>query len=107
VTRTGEPTAWIATAGPLLSDAVGLWDATWEESTPALPEGTRPPLGERQLAVARGVCLGRTDAGIARQLGISQRTVARDVAAVLEVTRARSRGEAILNMLGRGRHSQG
>jgi DNA-binding NarL/FixJ family response regulator len=56
--------------------------------------------------VARGVCLGRTDAAIARQLAISERTVARDVAAILEVTRAGSRVEAVLNMLGRGRQSR-
>lgn len=105
-TPEGEPTAWIATSGPFLEAAVELWDATSAESTPALADGTPPPLGPRQLDVARGVCLGRTDGVIARHLGISERTVARDVAALLEVTGARSRTESILNMLGRGRRSR-
>lgn len=103
----GEPTAWIATAGTLLADAVAVWERTWDESTPALVDGALPPLDARQLEVARGICLGRTDVAIARQLGVSQRTVARDVAAILDVTGAGSRAEAVLNMLGRGRRSRG
>lgn len=102
----GDTTAWSATSGPFLRDALDLWEATFAESTPALADGTPPPLNGRQVAVARSVCLGRTDATIARQLSISDRTVARDVAVILELTSARSRSEAILNMLGRGRHSR-
>ncbi|MFC7490767.1 MULTISPECIES: helix-turn-helix transcriptional regulator [unclassified Knoellia] len=102
----GATTAWLASHGEFLESALRLWHATVAESRPALPAGTEPPLDRRQLEVARGVCLGRTDTAIARQLGISQRTVARDVVAILEVTAARSRGEAILNMLGRGQHSR-
>ncbi|MFC7485769.1 helix-turn-helix transcriptional regulator [Knoellia pratensis] len=90
---------------PLLQNALDLWHSTWRESTPVLTDGALPTLIARQLDVARAVCLGRTDATIARQLGISERTVARDVATILQITQARSRGEAILNMLGRGRHS--
>lgn len=105
-TITGDPTAWIATGGTFLKDALELWDCTWLESTPVLASGARPPLNARQIDVARGVCLGRTDAAIARQLGISERTVARDLAALLHVTSAGSRSEAILNMLGRGQHSR-
>ena len=56
--------------------------------------------------MARGVCLGSTDAAIARQLGVSERTVAREVATILRVTGAGSRAEAVLNMLGRGRQSR-
>lgn len=102
----GETTAWLANRGELLNRALELCDATVAESHRALPEGTEPPLNLRQLDVARGVCLGRTDAAIARHLGISGRTVARDVAAILTVTQAHSRSEAILNMLGRGRQSR-
>jgi DNA-binding CsgD family transcriptional regulator len=102
----GATTAWLATDGTFLEDAIAVWHATMAESRPALAPGESPPLNERQLEVARGVCLGRTDAAIARQLAISERTVARDVAAILEVTRAGSRVEAVLNMLGRGRQSR-
>lgn len=89
-----------------LDRSLAPWHATVLVSQPALVQGSVPPLNQRQLDVARGVCLGRTDAAIARQLGISERPVARDVAALLDVTDALSRAEAILNMLGRGRHSR-
>ena len=102
----GDTTAWLATEGEVLTLALDVWSATRAESRPALAPGESPPLNERQLEVARAVCLGSTDAAIARQLGISQRTVARDVAAILEVTQAGSRAEAVLNMLGRGRQSR-
>ncbi|EAP98186.1 putative regulatory protein [Janibacter sp. HTCC2649] len=102
----GATTAWLATSGEFLESAVGLWHATVAESRPALPDGAEPPLNSRQLSVARALCLGRTDAAIARQLGISERSVARDVAAICDVTEAHSRSEAILNMLGRGRQSR-
>lgn len=102
----GSTTAWLASGGELLEAALTLWRTAFAESRRVLPEGAGPPLNSRQLDVARGVCLGRTDAAIARQLGISERSVARDVAAILEVTQARSRAEAILNMLGRGRQSR-
>lgn len=102
----GDTTAWLATDGEFLASSLALWKATVAQSRPALPVGAAPPLNRRQLGVARGVCLGRTDAAIARQLAISERTVARDLAAILTVTEAHSRGEAILNMLGRGRQSR-
>lgn len=105
-TVAGDSTAWLADDGEFLTRALDLWEITLQESRPALPPGAEPPLNARQLDVARGVCLGKTDAAIARQLRISERTVARDVATVLEVTDARSRNEAILNMLGRGRQSR-
>ena len=105
-TAAGDTTAWLARNGEFLDRTLELWGASVAESEPALADGTQPPLDQRQLDVARGVCLGRTDAAIARRLGISQRTVARDVAAILDVTRSRSRAEAVLNMLGRGRQSR-
>ncbi len=105
-TADGATTAWLATSGEFLAGALGMWHATFAESRPALPEGSTPPLTPRQLDVARAVCLGRTDAAIARQLGTSERTIARHVAAILDATGASSRSEAVLNMLGRGRHSR-
>lgn len=105
-TADGDPLAWLATGGEFLDDARNLINTTIAESVPARAPGVERPLNRRQFEVARMVCLGRTDAAIARQLGISERTVARDIVVVLTVTGAKSRGEAILNMLGRGRHSR-
>ncbi|MFC7485770.1 response regulator transcription factor [Knoellia pratensis] len=102
----GYTTAWLASSGEFLERALAVWHATFAESRPALPEGAEPPLSPRQLDVARAVCLGKTDAAIARQIGTSERTIARHVAAILEITEANSRAEAVLNMLGRGRQSR-
>lgn len=102
----GATTAWVASEGEFLQETLALWHATAAESRPALSDGTGPPLNARQLSVARAVVLGRTDTAIARLLSISERTVARDVAAILAVTEAHSRSEAILNILGRGRQSR-
>jgi DNA-binding CsgD family transcriptional regulator len=102
----GATTAWLASEGEFLERTLTLWHATHAESRPALPEGAGPPLSPRQLDVARAVCLGKTDAAIARQIGTSERTIARHVAAILELTQASSRAEAVLNMLGRGRASR-
>lgn len=105
-TPDGDPVAWLATGGEFLANARELMAATLAESVAARGPGVERPLNRRQFEVARMICLGRTDAAIARQLGISERTVARDIVVVLGVTGAKSRGEAILNMLGRGRHSR-
>lgn len=99
----GEAEAWIATSGEFLQRALELWQATWQESRLALAPGAAPPLNPRQMSVARAMCLGRTDAAIARALDVSLRTVARDVAAVMALTGADSRASAVLAMLGRGR----
>lgn len=105
-TTAGETTAWIATSGDLLQAALDVWAAVVAESQPALPDGAAPPLNHRQLAIARAVCLGNTDAAIARAVGVSQRTVERDISVIMTVTQATSRAEAVLNMLGRGRQSR-
>lgn len=102
----GATTAWLASDGEFLKSALMLWHTIVAESWPALAEGVEPPLNPRQCEVARAVCLGKTDAAIARQLRISERTLARDVAAIMEVTGGGSRAEAVLNMLGRGRQSR-
>ncbi|KNX38589.1 hypothetical protein VV01_17880 [Luteipulveratus halotolerans] len=105
-TARGEPVAWAATSGTFLARALELWHVTWAESRPVLADSEEPPLNARQLSVARAMCLGRTDAAIARALDVSPRTVARDVAAVMALTGADSRAGAVLAMLGRGRQSR-
>jgi DNA-binding CsgD family transcriptional regulator len=98
----GRRVSWI-TDIPDLVDAVNdLWDATLPLCTPILAEGESPPLNERQLEVARLICLGEKDDAIARTLSVSVRTVEREVATVLSVLDARSRAEAVLAMRGRG-----
>ncbi len=57
--------------------------------------GAPPPLTVRQLHVVKQLKCGAKDATIARQLGVSQRTVASDVAQVLAALGASTRAEAV------------
>jgi DNA-binding CsgD family transcriptional regulator len=105
-TTRGEPQAFLATSGVFLRAALSLWTETFRASAPLLAAGVEPPLNGRQLEVARTMCLGMTDSAMARHLGVSQRTVARDVHQILVLTGATSRSDAVLCLLGRGRQAR-
>lgn len=99
-TASGAVTAWTS-RDPFYVDQVrALWAATLPLSRPLVAEGV-PTLDRRQVQVARRVACGETDATIARELGISVRTVERDVRATLAFLGARTRAEAVLVMRGR------
>lgn len=98
----GTRVSWITDIPELVHAVDDLWQATLPLCTPILAEGESPPLNERQLEVARLICLGEKDDAIARMLSVSVRTVEREVATVLTVLGARSRAEAVLAMRGRG-----
>jgi DNA-binding CsgD family transcriptional regulator len=98
----GNRVSWVTDLPELVDALNDLWRATVPLCEPILPGGQPPPLTERQLEVARLVCLGEKDDAIARELSVSVRTVEREVAAVLSVLEARSRAEAVLSMRGRG-----
>jgi DNA-binding CsgD family transcriptional regulator len=99
---TGERTAWYTTAPEIVACALELWESTVLLSSPITQPGVAPPLSERQLEVARLLCVGEDDAEIAERLGLSRATVERDVQALLDQVGARSRTEAVLNICGRG-----
>ncbi|WP_225985837.1 helix-turn-helix transcriptional regulator, partial [Janibacter melonis] len=105
-TASGDSTAWVITDRSLLAEAAALWPVLWKASRPLLAPGQKPPLGQRQLEVARLMCLGHTDASIARAMNLSARSVARDIARIMTLTSSRSRPEAVLAILGRGRHAR-
>jgi DNA-binding CsgD family transcriptional regulator len=98
----GQRTSWYTTIPGVVEAVVEIWDATLPLCRPLLEPGTQPPLNERQLDVARLVCVGEDDATIAHLLGLPTRTVERDVQHILEGVGARSRTEGVLNMRGRG-----
>lgn len=98
----GNRVSWVTERAELVDALNDLWRATVPLCEPILPNGDPPPLSERQLEVARLICLGEKDDAIARDLSVSVRTVEREVAAVLAVLGARSRAEAVLAMRGRG-----
>ena len=91
------------TTDPDVIDAlIELWKSTVPLCRPILEMGQKPPLSERQLEVARLMCVGEKDKVIARVLGLSPRTVERDAHAILAALGAGSRTEAVLLMRGRG-----
>lgn len=98
----GRRVAWYTTVPEVIDLVVDVWRATLPLCRPILPPGEEPPLTERQLEVARHVCIGERDRAIAHALALSLRTVEREVHRVLEVLGASSRTEAVLLMRGRG-----
>jgi len=98
----GRRVAWYTTVPEVIDSVVDVWRATLPHCHPILAPGEDPPLTERQLEVARRVCVGERDRAIADVLGLSLRTVEREVHRVLEVLGAGSRTEAVLLMRGRG-----
>ncbi len=101
-TAQGERTAWYTTRRDLVEPVLDVWHRTLALSTPILPPGAQPPLSRRQLEVARLVAVGEKDLAIARLMEMSERTVERDVRALLQELGASSRTEAVLLMGGRG-----
>jgi DNA-binding CsgD family transcriptional regulator len=98
----GRRVGWYTTMPAVVDSVVDLWKATVPLCRPILEPGEQPPLTERQLEVARLMCVGVKDHVIARTLRLSARTVEREVARILAFLEAGSRTEAVLLMRGRG-----
>jgi DNA-binding CsgD family transcriptional regulator len=98
----GRRVAWYTTVPEVIQSVNDLWEATLPLCRPILGPGEQPPLTERQLEVARLMCVGEKDKSIARLLDLSPRTVEREAHTVLSVLGAGSRTEAVLLMRGRG-----
>ncbi len=96
----GRPTAWLVTDPSILELARAAWEMTWAASAP-VSDRSGGAVSRRQLEVARGLVKGVKDAALARQLGVSPRTVVADVGRLLEHLGARSRAEAVF-ILGGG-----
>lgn len=96
----GFHTAWLATRTDVVSRVAGLWHETWARSRPALEPGARPPFTPRQCVVARRLAVGTKDEAIARELGVSRRTVAADIAHLVQQLGASNRAAAVLALRG-------
>lgn len=97
-TEKGEPTAWRCTEPSLLDTVSSFWDLVWDTSRPAVPPGEAPPFTPRQVVIASRMTVGTKDAAIARELGVSIRTVVAEVALIVDKLGARGRVDAILRM---------
>lgn len=73
----------------------GLFDAVWERALPVADSRLAQlvELTQEQLELLRYLVLGRTDASIARSLGVSTRTVQRQIQAVQHALGAKGRFE--------------
>jgi DNA-binding CsgD family transcriptional regulator len=100
-TRSGDVTAWQVHDPDLRERVLDLWRVCWNTARPAaLPIGADRLLDDRELEVARLMCLGHTDKHIARELELSTRSIQRDVGSVLAHVGAQSRSEAVARILG-------
>jgi DNA-binding CsgD family transcriptional regulator len=97
----GEPTAWRCTRRDVVEAVTDIWTRVWDSSRPAVPPGAQPPFTPRQVLVASRLAAGTKDAAIARELGVSVRTVVSEVAAIVEGLGARGRLDAV-HALGAG-----
>lgn len=96
----GFHTAWLATRADVVSRVAGLWHETWARSRPALEPGSRPPFTPRQCVVARRLAVGTKDEAIARELGVSRRTIAADIAHLVQHLGASNRAAVVLALRG-------
>lgn len=99
-TPSGDGTAWLVTRTDLVAAVGKIWLETRRLSRVALPEGAPTPLTKRQCAVARRMATGAKDSTIARELGVSARTIVTEVDAVFQLLGTTSRCEAGLLMCG-------
>lgn len=92
-------------AGSLLIRTSALLDAlymffemVWDRATPLLLDGSRPGAGPEADGTADDLtpllAAGLTDEAIARQLGISRRTLQRRIQALMDTLNVRSRYQA-------------
>lgn len=77
-----------------------IFAASLALSSQPFPPGT-VSLSRRQIEVARGIARGWSDTRLSRGLGVSRRTVEREIAAVLVFLQADNRSEAVSQMSGR------
>lgn len=98
----GQRTSWYTPVPDIVDAVTDLWHATLPLREPILPEGQNAPLTDRQLQVARLLCVSHEDPEIAHLLGLPALTVEDEVKVLLEELGAHTRTEAVLTMRGRG-----
>lgn len=89
---------------PLVSALAALAEATFAASTPAPTGNTnaRDRLGERQAQTLALLAAGASDSTIARQMGVSQRTVERHIRQIMDTLGVTTRFQAGVHAARRG-----
>lgn len=94
-----SPSCWLYPDPPVVEAAVDLWNLT-VRSAVSLPEDVIV-LTDRQRAIAAQLLHGHTDATIARELGVSLRTVASEVRALMDATGSTTRYQTAMRLFDR------
>ncbi|GAA1239257.1 helix-turn-helix transcriptional regulator [Oryzihumus leptocrescens] len=90
---------WLLPEPEVVQAALALWESTLSHAAP-LPEHV-VQLTERQRAIANLLLHGHTDAAIARQIGVSVRTVASEVRQLMHATGSSTRYQTAMRLFGR------
>lgn len=95
-TSGGEALALLTESEPLVQLLSDLFERTWQHAEPLTARSTAPATGltSRQREVLDLCAQGLKDEAIARQLGVSTRTVSTEVGLAMAALNARSRFEA-------------
>lgn len=108
LTRSGEATAWEVVDPGLRDEIVRVWAGWWVAArTATLPTGGTELIGERGLRVADAMCQGLSDASIADALGLSLRSIQREVGLLRNYLGVTSRTEVVAILLGGNEASTG
>lgn len=86
---------WRSTSPAVVGAAVQCFETVWRAARPAVPHGESPPFTRRMVDVGFLLTQGASDQEIARELGVSLRTVSADVAEIVRRLGARNRTQAI------------
>jgi len=92
--RSTERSTWLVREPALVALAVRAFESSWREGRP-VDEVAPPPttLTERQRHICALLLAGQSEAGIARDIGASPRTVTYDIRAIMEALGASGRVE--------------
>lgn len=96
----GSSTTMCSSRSEVLQIVQSVFTTTLAASDQAFPPGTISP-SCRQIQIARGMARGWSDSHLSHELGVSQRTVERDIAALYVFLGASNRSDAISRMNGR------
>jgi DNA-binding CsgD family transcriptional regulator len=93
VTAGAHVSAWLVTDPEIVTLAAGLWEASWRLAQPvgSAPAPDPAELTLRQRAMIPLLLEGRSEAAIARDLGVGPRTVTYEVKALMSALGAKCR----------------
>ncbi|MDO5676570.1 MAG: hypothetical protein Q4G35_03570 [Propionibacteriaceae bacterium] len=96
LTPNGDPTVWICKDEALVEQAAQLHEQLWEHAKPASP----PNITVRQGEVLLRLALGSSDREITKLMGISQRTLEREISTAQQVFGASGRVDLLTRLAG-------